>query len=58
LPLGGLCLAIFGGWIIQADTLGEELGLGPAARGGLTIVLRYAAPIGIAAASLAPFVLH
>jgi NSS family neurotransmitter:Na+ symporter len=58
LPLGGLGLAIFGGWIVRADTLGGELGLGPGALRGLTLVLRYVAPIGIVAASVAPFVLR
>lgn len=58
LPLGGLGLAIFGGWIVQSDALARELGLGPGALRGLTLVLRYVAPIGILAASVAPFVLR
>ena len=58
LPLGGLGLAIFGGWIVQPDALARELGLGPGALRGLTLVLRYVAPIGILAASVAPFVLR
>ena len=58
LPLGGLGLAIFGGWIVQSDALARELGLGPGALRGLTLVLRYVAPIGIVAASVAPFLLR
>lgn len=58
LPLGGLGLSIFGGWIIQAGALGDELGLGPGTIRRLTLVLRYVAPIGILAASVAPFVLR
>ena len=58
LPLGGLGLSIFGGWIVQSDALAEELGLRPDALRGLTLVLRYVAPIGIVAASVAPFVLR
>lgn len=58
LPLGGLGLAIFGGWIVQADALGDELGLGPSALRGIELVLRYIAPIGILAASVAPFMLR
>ena len=58
LPLGGFGLAIFGGWIIQAGALGDELGLGPGALRGITFLLRYVVPIGIVAASVAPFVLR
>jgi neurotransmitter:Na+ symporter, NSS family len=58
LPLGGLGLAVFGGWIVRADALGEELGLGPWALRGIALVLRYVAPIGILAASVAPFMLR
>lgn len=58
LPLGGFGLAIFGGWIIEAGALGDELGLGPGALRGITFVLRYVAPISIVAASIAPLVLR
>jgi NSS family neurotransmitter:Na+ symporter len=58
LPLGGLGLAVFGGWIARGDTLRDELGLGPGAARAIRLALRYVAPIGIAAASIAPFVLR
>jgi len=53
LPLGGLGLAIFGGWVMPRRVLVEELRLGRA--GGLVILvaLRYVVPVGIVAASLA-----
>jgi neurotransmitter:Na+ symporter, NSS family len=57
LPLAAFGLAIFGGWVVQARLLADELRLGGTARRMLSIVLRYVAPVGIAAASLAPFVL-
>lgn len=57
LPLGGLGLAIFGGWVVQASVLAEELRLGGPGRRLLGVVLRYVAPLGIAAATVAPFVL-
>jgi len=56
LPLAGLALALFCGWVLPQQLLAQELGLGP--RGGalLRIVLRYVAPPVIAAASLAALV--
>ena len=53
LPLGGLGLAIFGGWVMPRRVLVEELRLGRV--GGLVILvaLRYVVPVGIVAASLA-----
>lgn len=57
LPLAAFGLAIFGGWVVQARLLADELRFGATARRMLSIVLRYVAPVGIAAASLAPFVL-
>jgi neurotransmitter:Na+ symporter, NSS family len=53
LPLADFGLAIFGGWVVQARLLADELRLGGTARRMLDIVLRYVAPAGIAAASLA-----
>jgi len=58
LPLGGLGLAVFGGWVARAGMLGEELGLGPTGRRAMRYVLRYVVPVGIAAASIAPFLLR
>jgi neurotransmitter:Na+ symporter, NSS family len=57
LPVGALGLAILGGWVIQASVLAEELRLGAPARRMLVMVLRYVAPLGIAAATVATFVL-
>lgn len=57
LPLAAFGLAIFGGWVVQARLLAEELRLGATAGRVLSIALRYVAPFGIAAASVAPFVL-
>ncbi len=56
LPLGGFGLAVFGGWAMRASILAEELRLGATAGRAVVIALRYVAPLGIAAASAAPFV--
>jgi neurotransmitter:Na+ symporter, NSS family len=53
LPLGGLGLAFFGGWVMPRRVLVEELGLGAAAGGVVAVALRYVVPVGIVAASLA-----
>lgn len=57
LPLGGFAIALFAGWVMPATVLTEELhlGLGPAR--ALVILLRYVAPRGIAAATLAPLLI-
>ena len=57
LPLSGFGLAVLGGWVIQATVLADELRLSDPGRRLLRVVLRYVAPIGIAAATVAPFVL-
>jgi NSS family neurotransmitter:Na+ symporter len=57
LPIGGLALAVFGGWVVPAGLLASELGIGRAPIRVLRILLRYVAPLAIAAAALAPFVL-
>ncbi len=57
LPLGGFGLAVFGGWVMRPSLLAEELRLGATAARVIGIVLRYVAPLGIAAASAAPFFL-
>jgi NSS family neurotransmitter:Na+ symporter len=54
LPAGGLALALFAGWALPPHILVEELGLGPKGAAALRFVLRYVAPVGIAAAALAP----
>ena len=52
LPLGGLGLAIFGGWVMPRHALVEELRLGETAGRAVMVALRYVAPIGIVAASV------
>ena len=56
LPACGFGLAIFVGWVIPERVLGEELG--GLARSRLAVLrwlLRYPVPIGIVAATTAPF---
>jgi NSS family neurotransmitter:Na+ symporter len=55
LPAGGLALALFAGWIVPDRLLREELGIGPAMLAVLRALLRYVAPVGIAAVGLAPY---
>ncbi|HSB40919.1 MAG TPA: sodium-dependent transporter [Methylomirabilota bacterium] len=57
LPLGGLGLALFGGWVVPRRLLATELRLGPAAAGVIVVLLRYVAPLGIIAASLLPILI-
>ena len=54
LPLGGLLLAVFAGWVLPVSLLAEELRLGPAWARRLRWMLRYVVPAGIAAAALGP----
>jgi NSS family neurotransmitter:Na+ symporter len=56
LPLGGFAIAVFAGWVVPAGVLAEELRLGPRAACALRFLLRYLAPVGIAATTLLPFV--
>jgi NSS family neurotransmitter:Na+ symporter len=58
LPLAGLGLALFGGWVVPPRLLAVELGLGPAARRVVVLLLRYVAPVGIIAASVLPILLQ
>ena len=53
LPLGGLGLALFGGWVMPRRVLVEELRLGPSVARVVVVALRYVVPVGIVAASLA-----
>jgi SNF family Na+-dependent transporter len=57
LPLAAFGLAIFGGSVVQASLRADELRLRGSIRRVLSIVLGCVASVGIAAASLAPFVL-
>ena len=54
LPLGGVALPVFGGWVVPARLLVEQLGLSQPAGRALVILLRYVVPLGITAASLLP----
>ncbi len=56
LPLGGLALAVFVGWVLPDRVLGEELGLHGPALTGLRIMLRIVAPATILAAVVASLV--
>ncbi|MBM3568555.1 MAG: sodium-dependent transporter [Alphaproteobacteria bacterium] len=54
LPLGGLALAILGGWALPHDLLAKELRLGAGAARALRFLLRYFAPAAILATAAAP----
>jgi NSS family neurotransmitter:Na+ symporter len=55
LPLGGLGIAIFVGWVLPRQIVVAELGIGAASAGVLYALLRYVVPAGIAAATLAVY---
>ena len=57
LPLGGLGLAVLGGWIVPAALIESELRLGARWTAILRWTLRYPVPLGIVAAGVAPLVL-
>jgi NSS family neurotransmitter:Na+ symporter len=52
LPLGGLGLAVFAGWVMPPRLLADELNLSERGRRILLALLRYAAPAGILAVAL------
>ena len=56
LPIGGFGLAVLAGWALPAGLLADELRLGPRAVGILRVLLRYVVPLGIVAASVAPYI--
>ena len=58
LPLGGLALALFAGWVLPAPLLAGELKLGRPGSVLLSLLLRWVTPALIAAAALAPYVLR
>jgi SNF family Na+-dependent transporter len=58
LPLGGLGLALFGGWVVPPRLLSTELRLGRTAGRAIVLLLRYVAPVGIIAASVLPILLQ
>jgi NSS family neurotransmitter:Na+ symporter len=54
LPIGGLAIALFAGWVLPRRVLAEEMGLKPHSAALLGGLLRWATPALIAAAALAP----
>lgn len=54
LPVGGLTLAIFAGWLLPGEVLAQELGLSPGRVRLLRVLLRVVAPMCIAVVTLAP----
>lgn len=49
LPLGGLLIAVFAGWVVHTRVARDELALAPFAFSIWRFVLRYVAPIGLGA---------
>jgi NSS family neurotransmitter:Na+ symporter len=58
LPLGGMALAVFGGWIVPSRLLAAQLGLSHMADRILMAMLRYLVPLGIVVASVLPILLR
>jgi NSS family neurotransmitter:Na+ symporter len=58
LPLGGLGLALFGGWVVPPAVLAAELRLDPTTGRAVVVLLRYVAPAGIVAVSVLPILLQ
>jgi neurotransmitter:Na+ symporter, NSS family len=56
LPLGGLALAVFTGWVLERRWVDEALILRPPGQRLLRFALRYIAPSAIVAATIASFV--
>ena len=52
LPVGGLLLSVFAGWVLAPQVLKTELGLGRRADAALLLLLRYITPAGVAATML------
>ena len=57
LPMGGFAIALFAGWALPDRVLIEELRLTPRSARALSAMLRYVAPVGIAATALAPLLI-
>jgi neurotransmitter:Na+ symporter, NSS family len=53
LPIGCFALAPFGGWVMSPALFATELQLGPLGMAFVRTLLRYIAPLAIAAASFA-----
>jgi NSS family neurotransmitter:Na+ symporter len=54
LPMGGLAIAMFAGWVLPRAAIAEELSLGPRGAALLAVLLRWVTPSLIAATALAP----
>jgi NSS family neurotransmitter:Na+ symporter len=52
LPVGGLAIALFAGWVMPQRVLAEALRLGPAGTVTLSVTVRYVVPAAITAATL------
>jgi len=48
MPLGGLAIALFAGWIIRREGLAEDIGLKGGALKAFMVVLKFVTPAGIA----------
>jgi NSS family neurotransmitter:Na+ symporter len=55
LPVGGLAIVLFAGWAAPQQPFAQALALGPRGAAVLRITLRWIAPLGIAAATVAPW---
>jgi NSS family neurotransmitter:Na+ symporter len=55
LPLGGIVLALFAGWVLPMQLFAEEIGVSPQATRLLRFLLRYVVPTCIAVLALFPF---
>lgn len=47
LPIGGLCIAIFTGWIMKTEHVKEELGLPSFVFNGWLVLIKYVAPASV-----------
>jgi NSS family neurotransmitter:Na+ symporter len=56
LPVGGLAVSLFAGWVLPQRLLADELGMGPRAARTLGVLLRWVTPALIAAATAGPLV--
>ncbi len=56
LPLGGLAIAVFTGWVVSRRLLADQLDLEGRSLDGLRLMLRVVAPVTVAAAAVASLV--
>ncbi len=57
LPLGGLAISVFAGWVLPRSLLSDALGLGETTSTALHVLLRYVVPPIILAVTVAPLIL-